>query len=77
MKDKLSKCLRSFRKSHGTQHLLVATLENGNKAVGKGECVSTFFLDLSKAFDAINHDLLATSKIKGLCIFTECTKINA
>ena len=77
MKDKLSKCLRGFRKSYGTQHLLVATLENWNKAVGKGECVFTLFLDLSKAFDAINQDLLATSKIKGLCIFTECTKTNA
>ena len=27
MKDKLSKCLTGFRKSHGTQHLLVTKLE--------------------------------------------------
>ena len=27
MKDKLSKCLTGFRKSHGTQHLLVTMLE--------------------------------------------------
>ena len=27
LKDKLSKCLTGFRKSHGTQHLLVTMLE--------------------------------------------------
>ena len=58
MKDKLSKCLTGFRKSHGTQHLLVTMLEKWKKAVDKGEYVSALFMDLSKAFDTINHDLL-------------------
>ena len=58
MKDKLSKCLTGFRKSHGTQHLLVTMLEKWKKAVDNGEYVSALFLDLSKAFDTINHDLL-------------------
>ena len=58
MKDKLSKCLTGFRKSHGTQHLLVTMLEKWQKAVDKGEYVSALFMDLSKAFDTINHDLL-------------------
>ena len=58
MKDKLSKCLTGFRKSHGTQHLLAIMLEKWKKAVDKGECVSALFLDLSKAFGTINHDLL-------------------
>ena len=63
MKDKLSKCLTGFRKSHGTQHLLVTMLEKWKKAVDKGEYVSALFMDLSKAFDTINHDLLS-AKLK-------------
>ena len=58
MEDKLSKYLTGFRKSHGTQHLLVTMLEKWKKAVDNGESVSALFLDLSKAFDTINHDLL-------------------
>ena len=58
MEDKLSKYLTGFRKSHGTQHLLVTMLEKWKKAVDNGEYVSALFLDLSKVFDTINHDLL-------------------
>ena len=58
MEDKLSKYLTGFRKSHGTEHLLVIMLEKWKKAVDNGECISALFLDLSKAFDTSIHDLL-------------------
>ena len=37
IKGKLSKCLTDFRKSHGTQYLLVTMLEKWKKEVDKGE----------------------------------------
>ena len=58
MENKFSKCVTGFRKSHGTQHSLIVTLEKSKKALDKGENMSAKFMDLSKAFDTINHDLL-------------------
>ena len=58
MEDKPSKCLTGFRKSHICNPTFVTMLENWKKGVGKGECASALFLDLSKAFDTINHELL-------------------
>ena len=60
MENELSKCLTRFRESRGTQHLLVTVLEKWKKVGDKGECMSAWFLDLSKAFEKINHDLLLT-----------------
>ena len=58
MEGNLTGYLTGFRKSRGTQHLLEAMLEKWKEAVDNGECVSALFLDLSKAFDTIDHDLL-------------------
>ena len=48
MQNKLSKYVTAFRKSHGTQH----------SSTRNTEYVCVLFMDLSKAFDTINHDLL-------------------
>ena len=58
MENKISKCVTGFRKSHGTQHSLIVMLEKWKKALDKEENMSAIFMDLSKAFDTINHDLL-------------------
>ena len=58
MCDKLSKYVTGFRKCHGTQHSLLAMLEKWKKTYDKGENDCTIFMNLSKAFDSINHDLL-------------------
>ena len=58
MEDKISNYITGFRKSHGTQHSLVITLERWKQATDKGEYISEMYMDLSKAFDTINHDLL-------------------
>ena len=58
MQDKISKHITGFRKSHGTQHSLMTMLEKWKSALDKGENICVLFMDLSKAFDTINHDLL-------------------
>ena len=58
MTDKLAHSITGFRKSHGTQNSLVVMLEKWKRALDKVEYISALFMDLSKAFDTINHDLL-------------------
>ena len=57
MKNELSKFTTGFRKLHGTQHSMVTMLEKWKKALDKKEYICVLFMDLSKAFDTINHDL--------------------
>ena len=58
MEDKLAKLLTGFRKSNGTQHSLLTMLEKWKRIIGNGACVSALFMDFSKVFDTINHDLM-------------------
>ena len=65
---KLAHSIIGFRKSHGTQNSLAVMLEKWKRGLEKGEYVSALFMDLSKAFDTINHDLLiAKLKAYGFC----------
>ena len=58
MRDKVSKPLIGFRKNHSTQHYLMSMLEIWKNTLNKGGYVSDIFIDLSKAFDTLNYNLL-------------------
>ena len=58
MKDKLSKQLTGFRQNHSTHHCLSCMLEIWKKVLHKGGYNCAVFMDLLKAFDTLNHDLL-------------------
>ena len=58
MKDALSNLLAGFRKNHSTQHCLMLMLQKWKKALDKGGYICAIFVDLSKAFDTLNHNLL-------------------
>ena len=58
MKDKLSKQLTGFRKKYSTQHCLISILELWKNILDKGGYICAIFIDLSKTFDTLNHDLL-------------------
>ena len=58
MDDKLTKCLTGFRKSYGTQHSLLTMLEKWKRGIDNGVYVSALFMDISKAFNTINHNLM-------------------
>ena len=47
-----------FRKNHSTISALIATLDNIHTELDKGNIVTGIFFDISKAFDAINIEIL-------------------
>ena len=58
-----SSFLTGFCKNHNTQHSLLKRLELWEKALDKAKSVGAIFMDLSKAFDTLNHDLLKRTAV--------------
>ena len=58
MNNKLSIKLSGFCKNYNTQCCLTYMLEKWKNTLNKGKHLRAVFIDLSKAFDTINHDLL-------------------
>ena len=56
----LSNLLTGFCKNQNTQHCLLKMLEKWKEALGESKFVGAIFMDLSKAFDTLNHSLLIT-----------------
>ena len=58
MEPRFSHLLCGFRKNHNTQHSLLKMLEKWKLVLDKGYNIGAIFMDLSKAFDTLNNDLL-------------------
>ena len=54
----LHKAQSRFRSNHCTQDVLLKTVEDWRSSLERNEIVGSVFVDLSKAFDSINHCLL-------------------
>ena len=54
----MSPYLCGFRKGFSTQHALLALIENWKTSLDRKGYAGSILMDLSKAFDTLNHDLL-------------------
>ena len=58
METKLSKYLAGFRAKYITQHAHLKMIETWRGMLNKGNKVGAIIMDLYKAFDTLNHNLL-------------------
>ena len=58
IQNKVTVYLTGFRKNHGTQRALLKLIETWKTKLNMGHQVGVIYMDLSKAFDSLNHELL-------------------
>ena len=47
-----------FRTNHSTEHALIEIVDQIRLSIDKDQLTCGIFIDLSKAFDTVNHDIL-------------------
>ena len=52
-----------FRTNHSTEHATVEFVDRIAQSIDKGEIPFSIFIDLSKAFDTLDHQILLKSWI--------------
>ena len=62
-----------FRKSHSTNHALIALTEKIRSSLDNGHFSCGVFIDLQKAFDTVDHDILL-QKLKSYGIRGKCNQ---
>ena len=56
-----SEYLSGFRRGYGCQHVLMRLIENWKLALDNKKIIAALSMDLSKAFDCLQHDLITAN----------------